>query len=649
MLVLLPIACWIALVSLFRAEHSPRRAPVEWPRVLAASCVAWGAALTLVSEALSALHLLRWEALAGAWLLLTLVVLLAHRPAGVRPAWPRPTLPRHAVVGAAVLLCSALLLVALAAPPNTWDTLTYHMPRVMHWLQNGSLRHYPTNILRQLWNAPWSEYAFLHLHALSGGDRFANLVQWFAMCGCLVLGGSIAGRLARSTWASHAAVLLIGTVPMGVLQASGTQNNYIVAFWLLCGVQALVGRDGDRTCTRGEVVLFAGAMALAVATKATAVFWVSGLMLWMLARCARSGWRPTLTAATAGLAAALVLCGPHWLRNYRLFGDPLSPQSYGIQNFKLTNDRMTPLLFASNLVRNLAMQLATNIPGANAALERGILSLHAAAGMRISEGPISSGDFELPRGDANEDTASSPLHTCVALAGFLAAPFRLRRVRARRLLALMLVTLAGAAFYVALLRWQVWTTRLHLPGMILALVCSAALLAPGDAQRWPARVAHWLAGAALFFFALPALFVSVNRPLLTSRSCLLIPRESQFFIMQPDSERGFRAACERIRSSAARRVGLELFVDDWEYVLWVLLAPSGRDLRLFHVGVDNESQRCEPEAEQPDVIVASDVRMQFHQESFGARGIEFISYGCVLIAELRPSESEASSGSARRD
>jgi hypothetical protein len=38
------------------------------------------------------------------------------------------------------------LVTALLAPPNNWDSMTYHMARVAHWKQNRSVDFYPTNI-----------------------------------------------------------------------------------------------------------------------------------------------------------------------------------------------------------------------------------------------------------------------------------------------------------------------------------------------------------------------------------------------------------------------------------------------------------------------------------------------------------------------
>ncbi len=55
------------------------------------------------------------------------------------------------------------------------------------WMQQGSVAHFPTPDLGQLFNLTLSEWNILHFQILSGGDRFANTVYWFALTGCGVL------------------------------------------------------------------------------------------------------------------------------------------------------------------------------------------------------------------------------------------------------------------------------------------------------------------------------------------------------------------------------------------------------------------------------------------------------------------------------
>jgi hypothetical protein len=80
-----------------------------------------------------------------------------------------------------IFISIALLgLTAFVAAPNTWDSMTYHLSRVMHWEQNQSLAFYPTSIDRQLHLGPFAEMFILNFQVLAGTDHLANFVQFFA-------------------------------------------------------------------------------------------------------------------------------------------------------------------------------------------------------------------------------------------------------------------------------------------------------------------------------------------------------------------------------------------------------------------------------------------------------------------------------------
>src|SRR5947209_5744796 len=101
--------------------------------------VAAGVALWLITEALGLFHALRPGPVLAAWCLLLIAALVW--------AWPRLHLP-HVHLDPVVLLCVAgcaavLVLTAIVAaysPPNSADAMAYHMPRVVYWTEQGSVR-----------------------------------------------------------------------------------------------------------------------------------------------------------------------------------------------------------------------------------------------------------------------------------------------------------------------------------------------------------------------------------------------------------------------------------------------------------------------------------------------------------------------------
>jgi len=82
-----------------------------------------------------------------------------------------------ALAASAAAIAAVTTTVALVAAPNSWDSLTYHLPRVEQWIQEGSLAHFPTASMRQLASNPFAEMLILHFRLLVERDCLDNLVQ----------------------------------------------------------------------------------------------------------------------------------------------------------------------------------------------------------------------------------------------------------------------------------------------------------------------------------------------------------------------------------------------------------------------------------------------------------------------------------------
>jgi drug/metabolite transporter (DMT)-like permease len=170
MLAVLPvIAYW-----LFWRWMNPRCE--SWRDAALMAALVWGVYLTTVTEILSLFGWLTSVGLVVAWGAAVVgIVWSVFGRAEARPYehtdnvgmafWPS--------AGLIALLLIILItgITAFIAPPNTWDSMTYHMARVAHWVQNQSIDHYPASDLRQLYQHPWAEYAITHLYVLAGSDR----------------------------------------------------------------------------------------------------------------------------------------------------------------------------------------------------------------------------------------------------------------------------------------------------------------------------------------------------------------------------------------------------------------------------------------------------------------------------------------------
>ncbi len=592
--ILLPLI-FFGLLFLILRKNDP---DAEWRPAFLAAAVGTGVLLTAITEGLSLFHKLNAAFVAGSWLLAAvLLVLLRRKDLRKRTAFPILAFPARAALApvdwiwpaAAALIALALGAVAFAAPPNTWDSMTYHMPRVVHWIQNGGVDFYPTNILRQLHQNPWTEYAILHAQLLSGGDRFANGVQWLSMLGACVGVSLLAKYLGADARGQILAAFAAATLPMGLMQATSTQTDYAEAFWLAAAVYFLLRLKEE---PRGGFALAAGSgLGLAILTKATAYLFALPFLVWtVLALIRPRSWRAIRLFALVAITAAALNFGFYY-RNYTLYGNPLGPGTEGANSY--TNGVFSAASLASNVVRNLALQIGTPFPEINLLMERGINFLHRLGGFSSSDPRTtwSPYSFHVPALSYFDDDAGNPLHLILFT---LCAGILLINGRKNRKPLIFLLSL-GAAFllFCFVLKWQPWNSRLQLPLFVLAAALAGCALSRLRPERiWAAR---W-AMLALLIGALPGMFNNPSRPLIGEKNVFAVARTDQYFTNMPSLAVPYEGAVQYTAGLSCQSIGLILGQDDWEYPFWVLLqnALHGR-VRIEHVVVQNVSQRIASE------------------------------------------------------
>ena len=334
----------------------------EWRWGLLLATIVVGVGIATTTEAMSLVGGLTATWVTAAWL--TALVAL-----GVTwGRWGRPSPPVRRLrglvdvwIGFGVIIAALLLVLALAGAPNNWDSMTYHMTRVVHWVAAGDVGYYPTHIERQLFSQTWAEFAILHLQLLTGSDHLANLVQWAAMVVTVVATTTIAVNLGVRRAGQIAAAVVVLTLPVGLTQAPTTQNDYVAAMWV-----AILAALVTRRPTSWQLTLAIGlAAGLGAMTKATTYFFIAPLLLWWLVDRLRRG--RTAVPRDIGIIAlpALALASPGMVRNIAVFGSPWGPPLPF-----LVNDPIGVRATAENLLRHAAAQLGTPSAGANDAAER---------------------------------------------------------------------------------------------------------------------------------------------------------------------------------------------------------------------------------------------------------------------------------------
>jgi hypothetical protein len=332
MLILLPIAAFAAIyVCILGLSAETQESALDWRPPLLLAATVWGGLLTLVTETLSLLAAINQLWLSLSWL----AVLLLAIWLGVSRGWMSSAVRRlgrgvivdfewdeRFILAGVGIISLSLLVVALVSPPNNADSLLYHMSRVVHWAEDHSLRHYPTAYNHQLRNPIWAETAILNLRVLWGNDRPANLVQWFSMLGSLVGVSAIAALLGAGRRGQILSAVAALSIPMGLLQATSTQNDYVTAFWVV-SLAFLVVLSRKRILKRFEFLCLALVLGSGILTKAPFFVYALPLMLWFfLPRLRPGNARRLLTESILLILVAGVLNAGFWTRNIITYGGP---------------------------------------------------------------------------------------------------------------------------------------------------------------------------------------------------------------------------------------------------------------------------------------------------------------------------------------
>lgn len=632
-----------------RESEAPVRAAVLKTSLLL------GALGVLAVETLSAFTMLAARPLVAFWAAVVIVALAATTTHGTPIAWHEwrravvaayASSTRDRVLLSLVLGCSLVTFCsAVLTPPNNWDAMTYHMPRVAHWLADGAVRHYPTARTQQLFMPPLNAYLIAVLQAVAGSDAWANLVQWAAYVAGAAMVSLTIRRLHGGSTAELAGALAFITLPMAIAQASTTQADLLTAYWTLTLIALIVGPQ-----ERGTPLWTGLAIGLGMMTKPSFALYAAPLVAVFLVRRFRSHapvGRFASTAAAAAMLGAVAVAPqlPHFLRNEQTFGTPLGG---GQEVARMQNEHLGPRSWLSNLLRATAVHVP--IPGYGAA----VIRLHHWLGIdpddprttHLSDLSFSAFADEWFRPLVpSENSAGNPAHFLTAVALLLAVSVRPRgwSPNVATAIAIGVLGIAGWALLSLPFKWQAWASRFDLP--LFGLLCVPF----GIAMSRTTKRASALVMASWVLGALPALGLASHRPLIgadfatripgvraavtafggerlrraldtetpTAPSVLGATDEDLLFRSNPDVRPAYRAAVAAVRASECTTVGLELERDDWEYPFWRLLGAEagGASIRIENVGVTNETASLPPEGPAPCIVVSAVGASAFRDQS----------------------------------
>lgn len=593
LLVTLPIIGYLLLLAIARRRES------SWRVALTHTTAAWGVTVVLLSELLSRPHCLSRRGLAMAWLTVDLALAiiawrLPQRAASLSVATVTAAednlVPESLRGWDKVFLAGAGLIMlltaitALIAPPNQGDVMSYHLPRIVFWLQNRSVEFFPTDDGRQLHQPPGAEYAVMQFHALFGGDRFDGMIQWFGYALSAVIASLVAQRMGAGRRAQILAAVFCLTMPHSITQATNGKNDCVVACLLAALVYYLLAfKDAP---SLGKMLGIGASLGLALLAKGTAYFFAPPLLLALALTWPKKSWLKALRYAPAGIALALTLNAGQWTRNYQLSGSPVGPDNEWGARFG--NDRITPAIIFASILKNCALHTRTPSEKINALIQSGVTKAASFAGVDVNDLTTNWGGatFGIPNRSSGESYSVNTWHFLLILITLALMIFSRQSRRQSLTWAYALGLLIGFVFFCAVLRWQLGGARFQIPLLVLWSVPVATMLA-----RAPAVVAITTT-ASLLLLALPWAVDTPRRSMLPNNEYCIFKRSrlELYLAYRPELLEAYIAAADAVRKTGCRQIGIISDLDLAEYPLLVLLGAEKGDGAVRHVALLHASK-----------------------------------------------------------
>lgn len=580
MVIILPLAYICILLAVGNSRFGS-----DWRQAALRAALLWMAYLVLLTELLSLFNAITRTALFIGWLVPVLgaVIFLWQRAKNgswiLLPSIARPDgWMDWVLLGGIAFYLVMTALVAFLAPPNTFDSLNYHMARVAHWAQNQSLRHFITGLDIQNSNTPGAEAAVLNSFVLSSGDRWSNFIAWSAYAGSAIGAAWIASCFGAPKSGRWLAAIFALTLPMGITEATSTMNDGVAAFWLLCAAAEIVsfGKAGDPA----DLLFLGLAAGEAFLTKTTTASYLLPMVIWVaILAFRRMKIGQVFLYGILSLGLVLMLNAGFIARNLSTYKTLVDPAMTELHSSQLRNLQGV----TSNMLRTLGQQMSTPFSKVNAAEYLFVNGVHQLMRIDINDPRITSiGKFRISKPSFNEIRVTNPLHMLFILLVILAMLIKSRSI-GKTTWIYLLVVFSGLLVYSYLFKWQIFGSRLHLSFFILlaplvGFVLSTAIRRPVILQA---------VGLIFLILSLPWLFRIEQRPLLDNRegiplagkSLLDTPRGDWYFVTAGDKT-ALKTITTSIEDANCHQTGLVISGSSPEYLYWIALDAPRPDMRI---------------------------------------------------------------------
>lgn len=457
-----------------------------------------------------------------------------------------------------------------AVSPNNWDSMTYHLGRVVHWYQNGSLNHFSSTVSRQNYVSPFGDFQSLAILS-SGSDRFAFLPSFISGLIIISIFSAICTLLKIPRTVIYAGIFLI-LAPNFVSQISTTQVDLRSLAFVMSGLYLLI--QGGSLSTFIGVIAF----GLSFGTKFLALLPLVGvLFIPKLRVLILNNLKKDSKSAALGFLLGVLVNFPWLFRNYGTFGNFTGESGHIFALNSNLDLRAIDLIryFSTNILyyripqfNNFIVEKTNNLLSFLFGSDQSLIPF----GLNINTVyPI-----------ATEDDVSSSVLFVTLFFVFLLLIFT-RQFRNS------LIFISPLALTFIILSWQPWINRLLVPSFVFMVLFGVYFVNQGVNEIFR-RTLYLLSIVSLLTSCI--YIIDSDRRGLSGIVSNPTNRIADYFIPRPGLEEDYRSISEFLESRNARYASTVGMEDSWEYPLLVMnqrvnFVPADSDFIEYIVCLDS--------------------------------------------------------------
>lgn len=525
---------------------------------------------------------------------------------------------------------AVILFFAVKTIPYNWDSIVYHLGRIVHWHQNQSVAHYATNSSRQVACPVLSELINLNIYTmLNGNDYFLNLLQCFSY----FTNGWLVYHIARKLGCTYKycilACILFFSMPIAFAEALTTQTDNFSAMYVLMVVYLLLDFCDVKKnliynrVSAVKVIMMGLGVSFGYLAKPSVGIGLVVFALWLLliSVIRRDSIMVILKLMVTAVPGMIIVMIPESYRNLLTYHALIASGASTGQLIGSLHLRFLAVSFLKNFTFNMP---SVWLYDSASLINKFVRKFAVWLDIDINNAVISGSSREFVVHDAQtygHDTAVNPLIVWLFIITVVMLLMMCYRIKKERLISVKAGYYLSSALaflvFCTVLKWSPWRSRYMI--VYLALLCPAIVLV----IEWFMRnlkersaIENGLVGIVLFCILVDVIgmFNYHGKIALNKYD----DRAQGYFAAREYSYQAYKDITDFVNEKDYPNIGLWIGGDTYEYAIWKMIDSYDR---IEHIHVEYETGIYEDIEFVPDVIVVMD--REISDDSIECHGYEY--------------------------